>query len=144
MSKTTTKARSGSQTLHFRRGTLLAREEDRKKHSAGRAIMWIKTHLRSGARNEAGFTMVELMLVLAFLGVVACIAINTAFYAFDASRLGKTVGDMRGLSDAIMRYQSDSSSLPGGGLQPVSAIAPLLRPSAGQIIPMKDGWDHDL
>jgi general secretion pathway protein G len=102
-----------------------------------------KIHLQRG-KAEAGFSMVELMIVLVFIGIVASIAINGAFYAFDVSRLSKTVGDMRGLSDAILRYQSDSSSLPGGGLQPVSAIAPLLRPSGGQIIPMTDGWDHDL
>ena len=94
--------------------------------------------------SEAGFSMVELMIVLVFIGILASIAINGAFYAFDASRLGKTVGDMRGLSDALTRYQSDSSSLPGGGLQPVSAIAPLLRPTGGRVIPMTDGWDHDL
>src|SRR5881628_252055 len=94
--------------------------------------------------GEAGFSMVELLIVLVFIGILASIAISSAFYAFDASRLGKTMGNLRGLSDAITKYQSDSSSLPGGGLQPVSAIAPLLRPSGGRIIPMTDGWDHDL
>jgi general secretion pathway protein G len=102
-----------------------------------------KAH-RQRERGEAGFSLVEMMIVLVFIGIVASIAINGAFYAFDASRLGKTVGNMRGLSDAITKYQSDSSSLPGGGLQPVSAIAPLLRPSGGRVIPMTDGWDHDL
>ena len=93
--------------------------------------------------GEAGFSMVEMMIVLVFIGIIASIAISGAFYAFDASRLGKTMGNMRGLSDAITKYQSDTSSLPGGGLQPVSAIAPLLRPSAGAV-PLKDGWEHDL
>jgi type II secretory pathway pseudopilin PulG len=88
--------------------------------------------------------MVELMIVLVFIGILASIAISSAFYAFDVSRLGKTVGNMRGLADAILKYQSDSSSLPGGGLQPVSTIAPLLHQSAGNIIPMTDGWDHNL
>jgi len=102
-----------------------------------------KAHLQR-SQGEAGFSMVELLIVLVFIGILASIAISGAFYAFDVSRLGKTVGNMRGLSDAIMKYQSDSSSLPGGGLQPVSAIAPLLRPSGGKVIPMTDGWDHDL
>ena len=95
---------------------------------------------RSG---ERGFTMVELMIVLVFLGVIVSIAIASAFYAFDASRLSRTVANMRGLSDAITRYQSDVSSLPGGGLQPVSTIAPILLPVSGSV-PTVDGWDHDL
>jgi general secretion pathway protein G len=95
-------------------------------------------------RSDAGFSMVELLVVLVFIGIIAAIAINLAFYAFDSSRLGKTMGNMRGLADALTKYQSDTSSLPGGGLQPVSAIAPLLHQSAGNIIPMKDGWEHDL
>ena len=95
---------------------------------------------RSG---ERGFTLIEMMIVLVFLGVIVSIAIASAFYAFDASRLSRTVANMRGLSDAITRYQSDVSSLPGGGLQPVSAIAPILRPVSGSV-PTLDGWDHDL
>ena len=50
---------------------------------------------------------------------------------------------MRGASDAILKYQTDTSSLPGGGLQPVSTIAAVIRPSGGSIA-TKDGWDHDI
>ena len=88
--------------------------------------------------------MVEILVVLVFIGIVSVIVLNTAFYAFDASRLGKTVGNLRGLSDAITKYQSDNSLLPAGGLQTASAIAPLLHASGGRIIPVTDGWDHDL
>jgi general secretion pathway protein G len=100
----------------------------------------IETTTRAG---ERGFSMVELMIVLVFIGVIASIAIAAAFHAFDASRLGRTVANMRGIADAITRYQSDVSTLPGGGLQPVSSIAPILRPVSGPI-PLLDGWDHDL
>ena len=54
-------------------------------------------------RSEAGFSMIELLVVLVFIGIIAAIAINLAFYAFDASRLGKTMGNMRGLADAITK-----------------------------------------
>ena len=42
--------------------------------------------------------MVELLIVLVFIGILASIAISSAFYAFDASRLGKTMGNLRGPS----------------------------------------------
>ncbi len=87
--------------------------------------------------------MVELLVVLVFIAIIASITLSTMFHAFDSSRLGRTVADMRGTSDAILKYQTDTSTLPGGGLQPVSAIATVIRPSGGSIA-VTDGWGHDL
>ena len=87
--------------------------------------------------------MVELMIVLVFISIIASIAMSTAMYAFDVSRLGRTVANMRGVADAIVKYQSDTSGLPAGGMQPVSAIAPALRPVNGNIATL-DGWDNPL
>ena len=81
------------------------------------------TNLRPSGSREAGFTIVELLIVLMIISIIASIGISSAFRAFDTSRLGRTVANMRGASDAILKYQTDTSSLPGGGLQPVSAIA---------------------
>jgi len=101
------------------------------------------TRFRAEKSAEAGFTMVEVLIVLMFISIIASIAMSSAFRAFDTSRLGRTVANMRGASDAILKYQTDTSSLPGGGLQPISAIADLLRPVGGSVA-LKDGWDHDL
>jgi general secretion pathway protein G len=101
------------------------------------------TSLRPSRSREAGFSMVELLIVLMFIAILAAIAMSSAFRAFDTSRLGRTVANMRGTSDAILKYQTDTSSLPAGGLQPVSAIEAVVRPSGGRI-PLKDGWDHDI
>ena len=80
-------------------------------------------------RGEAGFSIVELMIVLVFISIIAGIAISAGMYAFDAARLGRTVANMRGVADAIVKYQSDNSMLPAGGMQVVSAIAPLPGPN---------------
>src|SRR5204863_9162688 len=69
------------------------------------------------------------------------IALSSGFYAFDVSRLGRTVANMRGIADALTKYQTDNSVLPSGGLQPVSAIAIAIRPSGGQVA-LIDGWDN--
>jgi general secretion pathway protein G len=92
---------------------------------------------------EAGFTLVEIMIVLVMIAVLASIALSAAMHAFDTSRLGRTVANMRGTSDAILKYQTDTSSLPAGGLQPVSSIAATISPSGGRI-PLVDGWDHPI
>jgi general secretion pathway protein G len=101
------------------------------------------TSFRPEKSSEAGFSMVELMIVLVFISVIAGIALSAGFHAFDTSRLSRTVANMRGASDAILKHQTDTSSLPGGGLQPVSAIAAVIRPSGGSIA-LTDGWNHDI
>jgi prepilin-type N-terminal cleavage/methylation domain-containing protein len=93
--------------------------------------------------RHAGFSMIELLVVMAFIGVIAGIGLSSGFYAFDVSRLGRTVANMRGVADALTKYQADASMLPPGGLQPVSAIASAIRPSGG-VVAQKDGWDNPI
>jgi prepilin-type N-terminal cleavage/methylation domain-containing protein len=93
--------------------------------------------------GSAGFTMVELLIVLAVIAIIAAIAISTGLYAFDQSRLGRTIANARGVSEALLRYQTDNSFLPAGGLQPVSSIAALMSPVSGRV-PTRDGWEQDL
>ena len=96
-----------------------------------------------GRSGEAGYSMVELMIVLVFISIIAGIALNSGFYAFDISRTSRTVAQLRGVADAITKYQTDNSLLPGGGLQPVSSIAAAIRGSAGTV-PTIDGWNNPM
>jgi type II secretory pathway pseudopilin PulG len=82
--------------------------------------------------------MVELLVVLAVIAILASIAISSGRFAFDASRLGRTVANARGVSEALLRYQTDNSLLPAGGLQPVSNIAGLMTAVSGTV-PMDAG-----
>jgi prepilin-type N-terminal cleavage/methylation domain-containing protein len=93
--------------------------------------------------GEAGFSMVELLITLAFIGIIAGIALSSSFYAFDVSRVGRTVANMRGVADALVKYQTDNSMLPPGGLQPVSAIAAAIQASGGKVA-QTDGWDNPI
>ncbi len=93
--------------------------------------------------GHQGFTLIEVLIVLAVISIVAAIAASASLYAFDASRLGRTVANIRGVATSLNRYQTDTSSLPGGGLQTVSSIAAVLAPVSGQL-PTVDGWGHDL
>ena len=93
--------------------------------------------------GEAGFTLIELLVVLAVIATLAMIAIQGAYYAFDAARLSRTVANMRQVASAIMQYESSTSELPGAALAPVSSILPALGSQAGGV-PSKDGWNNDL
>jgi prepilin-type N-terminal cleavage/methylation domain-containing protein len=94
-------------------------------------------------RGSAGFTLIEMLIVVAMIAILAAIAIQTALYAFDVARLGNTVGSMRGVATVVMAYETANSSLPGSGLQTVESIEPTLRPM-GAPVPLRDGWGNDL
>lgn len=99
-----------------------------------------RENVRSGS---AGFTMVELLVVLGVISALAMITISASLHAFDTSRLSRSVANARGVSEALLRYQTDNSMLPAGGLQAVNNIADLVRPVSGTI-PTEDGWGNDL
>jgi general secretion pathway protein G len=101
----------------------------------------IQPESRTRPRAESGFSMVELLIVLAFITIIAMIAIGISYHAFDVARLGNTVANMRGIADALTKYQTDTSGLPGGGIQPVSAIAGMIQQSGGSIA-LLDGWGN--
>ena len=98
----------------------------------------------SGVRPaDAGFTIVELLVSLALIGIIAGMASSYCFYAFDVSRVSRTVANMRGVSDAILKYQTDNNLLPAGSMQPVSAIAAAIQTSGGRVA-QTDGWNNPL
>jgi prepilin-type N-terminal cleavage/methylation domain-containing protein len=103
----------------------------------------IDRRVRRARPAEAGFSMVELLIVLALIGTIAGIASSACFYAFDVSRVSRTVANMRGVAEAIIKYQTDNTVLPGGGFQPVSAIAAAIQPAGGRVA-QTDGWDNPI
>lgn len=98
---------------------------------------------RSPRIRQSGFSLIEILVVLAFIVIVAAIAISAGYYAFDAGRLGRSVADMRAIANAVAQYKLDYATIPSGGLQPVSNIAPHLL-KAARSVPTKDAWGNDL
>ena len=96
-------------------------------------------------RKEAGFTLIELLVVLVVISVLAGVAIQTALFAFDVARLGRSVANLRQISSAVMQYESSTSLLPntGGGTVPVSSLIVALGTQGGRIDP-RDGWANNL
>jgi general secretion pathway protein G len=102
-------------------------------------------HVRAEGENKsAGFTIIEVLIVLLIVAILAAISLNIAFHAFDVSRAGRTVSDMRGITTAILKYESDHGGLPGGGLQPVADVVVATGEQMAGTIAEKDGWGHDI
>jgi type II secretion system protein G len=103
-------------------------------------------------RVRRGFTLIEMLIVVAIIGIITAIAVANLVSAVQRARQKRTMGDMRTLALAIESYSTDFNrypaasgfalpsglSLPGATLE---TIAPQLTPTYIKMVPMKDGWN---
>ena len=62
--------------------------------------------------NSRGFTIVELLIVVAVLMIISAIAIPHLTSALDAARNAKAVGEIRTIETDVLKYESDNGALP--------------------------------
>src|SRR5262245_31043534 len=108
--------------------------------------------MRRGIRHTAGFTLIELMVVIIILGLLAAIVMPRIVGETDKARYGAALAQMRILEDALKRYKLDNGLFPTTeqGLEalvrrPTSGILPRGWPEGGyldkQEIP-RDPWGN--
>lgn len=88
--------------------------------------------------NQKGFTLVELMVVIAILGVLAAIAVPRLGGSTDSAKDAKLKADLRTVESAIMQYYSVNGKYPND----INAIVT----GAGKILSVwpKDARGDDL
>ena len=96
---------------------------------------------KSSKTEEAGFSLVELLVVIVVIGILAAIAIVSVATAFDRAKQRGTMADMRTISKAIETYATDTGFYPANG-QTMAQLATFLRPSATNVVPINDHWNH--
>jgi general secretion pathway protein G len=77
-----------------------------------RGLLSLKAMNTQCHSTSRGFSIVELLIVCAVIGLIAAIAIPNLVNAIQRGRQARSVGDLRGLSNAVGMYQQDYAKFP--------------------------------
>jgi prepilin-type N-terminal cleavage/methylation domain-containing protein len=88
--------------------------------------------INSTLRRDEGFSLIELLIVVAIIGIIAAIAVPQLMNAMDRGRQRRSMADIRNIATANGTMRVDTGAYAGA----LANLAPLYM----QIAPTNDGW----
>ena len=94
-------------------------------------------------RKNRGFSLVELLIVVAIIGIIAAIAIPNLLNAIQRGKQKRTMADIRSVGEAVEIYMVDFNQPPQVNGN-VSGLSTYLEPDYIKQLPEVDGWNQPL
>jgi type II secretion system protein G len=91
--------------------------------------------------DQKGFTLVELLVVVAILGIIASIAMANLLNALDKGKQKRTMSDVHSIGEAIEAYHIDHAAYPKG-VTDWTTLQGHISPFFIKAPPDRDGWAH--
>ncbi len=92
-------------------------------------------------RNDRGSTLVELLIVVAIIGIISSIAMVSLTNALDKGKQKRTMSDLHSIGEAIEAYHIDHAAYPRG-VSDWTTLQGYISPFFIKAPPACDGWAH--